>query len=271
MNDPERLLHGSSDGLSTRLLRAGADEAPEPRSLERTLLALGAVSTALGTAGTAGALGAASTAGALGAAGTGKVVTTLTLVSLAKWAGVGVASGVAVSLAAHVVARAPEPRSQPVATVASSAEVRLAAPPTHAASPQALANGPPEANVTVEARPSSPALPKAHAKDELASAPLAAEVTFVDRGRTLFQHGNGADALAALAGYEQRFPERRLLPEVLYLRMEALSLTGERAQASDVARRIVRDYGKGPHAARARALLANLQLASYPVERRAFS
>ena len=107
MNDPERLLHGSPDGLSARLLRAGTDEAPAPRSLERTLIALGAASTTLGAAGTAGALGASSAAGGLGAASASKALTTLTLVSLAKWAGVGVASGVAVSLAAQVVERSP--------------------------------------------------------------------------------------------------------------------------------------------------------------------
>ncbi|HWP05739.1 MAG TPA: hypothetical protein VNN72_08360 [Polyangiaceae bacterium] len=257
MNDPERLLHGSPDGLSARLLRAGADEAPAPRSLERTLAALGAASTALGAAGTAGALGASSTAGALGAAGTGKVVATLTLVSLAKWAGVGVASGVLVSVAAHVVARAPEPNAQPIAAAASSAEVRSAPPTEHRAPAQVLPSPLPEASVTAEARTSTPAAAPTHAVDERAGAPLAAEVTFVDRGRALFQRGDGAGALAVLADYEQTFPERRLLPEVLYLRMEALSLAGERARASDIARRIVRNYGKGPHAARARAVLAN--------------
>lgn len=257
MNDPERLLRSSPDGLSARLLRAGADEAPAPRSLERTLAALGAASTALGTAGTAGALGASSTAGVLGAAGGGKVVTTLTLVSLAKWAGVGVASGVAVSLAAHVATRAPESRSAPAAASVVSAEVRTVRPFDHVAKAPEPRSPSPETSVTVEARPLVPPTPPSHVVDERARAPLAAEVTFVDRGRALFQRGDSAGALTALGDYEQRFPEPRLLPEVLYLRMEALSLSGDRPRASDIARRIVRDYGKGPHAARARAVLAN--------------
>jgi len=256
MNDPERLLHGSPDGLSARLLRAGADEAPSPRSLERTLAALGAASTALGAAGTAGALGASSTAGVLGASGGGKVVTTLTLVSLAKWAGVGVAGGVAVSLAAHVATRAPESRSAPTAASAVSAEVRTVRPLEHVAKAEEPRSPAPETSATVEARALVPPAPPSRL-DERASAPLAAEVTFVDRGRALFQSGDAAGALTALGGYEQRFPEPRLLPEVLYLRMEALSLAGDRAQANDIARRIVRDYGKGPHAARARAVLSN--------------
>src|SRR5262245_28774793 len=98
MNDPERLLRGPTGGLSARLLRAGVGEAPSPRSLERPLAALGAAATTLGTAGAAGALGTVSA---------GKVATTLTLVGLVKWAGIGVASGVAVSLAAHAVDSAP--------------------------------------------------------------------------------------------------------------------------------------------------------------------
>jgi hypothetical protein len=92
--------------------------------------------------------------------------------------------------------------------------------------------------------------------DESLGAPLAAEVTFVDRGRTLFQRGDAAGALAALAAYERTFSAPRLLPEVLYLRMEASLSTGDRTRASDLARRILRDYGKGPHAARARAVSA---------------
>jgi hypothetical protein len=257
MNDPERLLHGSPDGLSARLLRAGADEAPAPRSLERTLAALGAASTAIGAAGTAGALGTSGAAGALGAAATGKVVTTLTLVSLAKWAGVGLASGVAVSLAAHVATRAPETQRKPIAVAIEAAELRPVRPADHSAPPPELPSPPPETSATAGAHTLLPATPKDRALDERWNAPLAAEVTFVDRGRALFQGGDGRGTLAALVAYEQTFPERRLLPEVLYLRMEALSLAGERAPASEVARRIVRDYGKGPHAARARALLTN--------------
>jgi hypothetical protein len=252
MNDPERLLHASPDGLSARLLRAGIDEVPAERSLERTLIALGAASTTLGAAGTAGALGASSTLGA----GTGKVVTTLTFVSLAKWAGVGVASGVAVSLAGQVVERTPAPHAAPPPALIASATPTPRQPGERARALPARQSPLPAASFTAEPRVAAPSGVVSHGIDERAGAPLAAEVTFVDRGRALFQRGDANGALGALAAYERAFPEQRLLPEVLYLRMEAFSLAGESVRASDIARRIVRDYGKGPHAAHARAVLS---------------
>ncbi len=256
MNDPERLLHASPEGLSARLLRAGVDEAPTRRSLERTLVAVGAATGVLGAASTAGALGAASTAGSVGATGVGKAVTTLTLVSLAKWAGLGVAGGVAVSLAGQVVERA-APRN-----VESSPVVVVSTAPASVPSIERVAPEPkgekPRAEASVEAEPRlvvPPSAPKTSG-DESLGAPLAAEVMFVDRGRALFQRGDAAGALAALAAYERTFTPPRLLPEVLYLRMEASLAAGNRTRANDIARRIVRDYGKGPQAARARAVLS---------------
>jgi TolA-binding protein len=91
---------------------------------------------------------------------------------------------------------------------------------------------------------------------DAANAPLAAEVAFVDRGRALVQRGDARGALATLTRYEAEFPERRLLPEVLFLRMEASFAAGDTARAETLARVIVRDYAQSPHAAPARALLA---------------
>lgn len=256
MNDPERLLQGSPDGLSARLLRAGVDEAPTKQSLERTLVAVGAATGVLGAASTAGALGAASSAGSVGATGVGKAMTTLTLVSLAKWAGLGVAGGVAVSLTAQVVERAPPRHVEPSPVVmASASPARL--PVTERVMPEPRREEPPaEASAKSEARSVSPPSAPKTSGDESLGAPLAAEVTFVDRGRALFQRGDASGALGALAAYERTFTPPRLLPEVLYLRMEASLAAGDRARANDIAGRIVRDYGKGPQAARARAVLS---------------
>jgi hypothetical protein len=249
MNDPERLLHASPDGLSARLLRAGIDEAPTKHSLERTLVAVGAAAGVLGAAGTAGA-------GAVGAMGGGQVAATLTFVSLAKWAGIGVASGVAVSLAAQVAERAPPRHVEPAPIVVQSAPPAPQPAAERVASKPTREDPPVEASVRTETRGLAPTnAPKTSATDS-SGAPLAAEVTFVDRGRALFQHGDSQGALGALAAYERTFSEPRLLPEVLYLRMEASLSAGDRARPSDLARRLLRDYGKGPQAARARAVLA---------------
>jgi hypothetical protein len=255
MNEPERLNQGQSSELSARLVRAGAAEAPSTRSLERTLVALGAAATTLGTAGAAGALGTAASgaAGALGAAASGKVAS-LTLLGLAKWAGAGIATGVAVSMVAHAVEPAPV-RVSPSA--APRGEVVAPAMPEPRSEPTSAARAPvTEPSVSIEAQRVMPGDANRDARpSEPLGAPLAAEVAFVDRGRSAFQRGDSKAALAALASYEREYPERRLLPEVLYLRLEALSASGEDARARELARRIVRDFAKSPHATRARALL----------------
>jgi hypothetical protein len=244
MNDPERLINGHASGLSARLLRAGAAEAPSGRSLERTLAALGAAATTLGSAGAAGALGAASS---------GKVAS-LTLLGLAKWAGAGLAGGALVSMVAHVAAPAPPPES-----ASSAPRVALAAPasPERAAEPKPVLPAPAaEPSASIESPRSVPVAESPGARpDEPTFAPLAAEVSFVDRGRAAFQRGEAGAALAALATYERTYPERRLLPEVLYLRMEALAASGDDARARELARRIVREFSRSPHRARAAALL----------------
>ncbi|HEV8551099.1 MAG TPA: hypothetical protein VGQ57_18755 [Polyangiaceae bacterium] len=259
MKDPERLVHGSPDALAGRLLRAGAAEAPPSGGVERTLAAIGVATGALGTAGTAGALGAASA---------GKAATTLSLLGVAKWAGIGMAGGIAVSLTAHGLGTLQAGRASPsnTASHAVTAGERAPATPkpqgpragsTAMALPSAeatqdvnAAGSAPPHNARAATSPSSPLSPSE------TNAPLAAEVGFVDRARALFQRGDARAALAALAPYERSFPEPRLLPEVLFLRMEALARSGNAPQAADVARVIVREFGKGPHAAKARALLA---------------
>jgi TolA-binding protein len=255
MNEPERLNQRESSELPARLVRAGAAEVPSARSLERTLVALGAAATTLGSAGAAGALNAAASGagGAFGTAASGKVAS-LTLLGLVKWAGTGIATGVAVSMVAHAVEPAPvrvspsaaphgdvvappvpEPRSEPT----SATPAPVTEPSASIEAPRVI-----QGDANRDVRPT-----------ELLGAPLAAEVAFVDRGRSAFQRGDSKAALAALASYEREYPERRLLPEVLYLRLEALSASGEEARARELARRIVRDFAKSPHATRARALL----------------
>ena len=58
-----------------------------------------------------------------------------------------------------------------------------------------------------------------------------------------------------LSGHEKRFPEGRMLPEALYLRLEAFTLRRDQSNAEAVARRILSVYPSSPHAARARAVL----------------
>ena len=71
--------------------------------------------------------------------------------------------------------------------------------------------------------------------------------------------GNAAQTLAALDAYERGFSEQRLRPEALYLRMEALVQRGDTAGARSAATALLSADPQGPHAARARAVLATGQ------------
>jgi hypothetical protein len=233
--DPEK------DELLSRLVRAGASERPSSRSMSRTLSALGLGATTLGIATSAGAIGAAGPVG------------TLTLAVIGKWASLGLASGVVVASVAHGVARLPSSPSMPspapqisaspaIVPSSSSSSVAFSAPP----SPLGTSLPPPVGRL-----PSS----GSGRTDVAVRAPLAAELVLVDRGRALLQGGSPRAALSALDRYERDFAGPRLLPEVLYLRMEALEQLGMTAQATAIARQLAQGFPRSPHAARARRVL----------------
>lgn len=249
MTDPERISHRSS-GLAAELLRAGATEQPHSAGVERTLAALG-VSAALVT--TASAAGGATAA----AAGT-KVVKAVSGLLLVKWIGVGVVGGIGLAGAAAVVS---EPTASVAsATVAASAKrvpAPRATPPVEPAAPEVVAS--PAVEVAEPEVPSLPTVSSAAApsKPELdVGVPLAAEVAFIDRARAALAAGRAEQGLSELAGYEREFPEARLLPEVLFLRLETCQRLGRQAEARAAAQRLVDGFPKSPHAARARQVLS---------------
>jgi hypothetical protein len=85
-----------------------------------------------------------------------------------------------------------------------------------------------------------------------------AEVAFVDRQWRSLQSGNDAGALAVLRTYEAQFPDLRLHPEVLFLRMQAENQLGNTESAAAHARQIISTYPNSAQAARARAILTAL-------------
>ena len=86
-------------------------------------------------------------------------------------------------------------------------------------------------------------------------AQLAAETALLDRARQALASGNASSAVRTLNDYDARFAHPNLLPEALYLRLEALTLQGDAAGTQAVARRLLSTFPGGPHAARARAVL----------------
>ncbi len=243
MTDPERISRRGA-GLAARLLQSSAEEQPHAAGMQRTLAALGVSGAVWGATSAAGAATAAS----------GKGMTALLLV---KWVGVGVVSGVGLAGAAALVS---SPVSAPRPALSASASKALPPLITHTPSVAPRASEP--AAPVVEAEPPAPAItPRASAPAPSVSAPpdmgapLAEEVAFVDRARAALAAGRTEAGLAELSRYEQAFPEARLLPEVLFLQLEAYERQGRSSEARRAAQRLVSGFPRSPHAARARSLL----------------
>jgi hypothetical protein len=242
MTEPRRLLSDPRGGLESVLLRAGAEEEPSSRAVERTVAAVGAGVATLGVTGAAASapvVAGAATATSLGAAGTMKL--------LAIGAVVGLASGGALYGVNQVVERAekPAPVLAPVRT-AKAPEPAPSTPPVVTNAPSPLVEPPAtKASAPRSAPPSAPSV----------GSPLAAEVALVDRAHASLRRGNAVGALRILAPYEASFESPRLLPEVFALRMEASELAGDGQAARRWASRLVSRYPRSAQAARARTLL----------------
>ncbi|HXK20305.1 MAG TPA: tetratricopeptide repeat protein [Polyangiaceae bacterium] len=85
---------------------------------------------------------------------------------------------------------------------------------------------------------------------------LEGEVTALDRARSALAAGDAARALTLLAEYEQAFPKGALRPEATYLRIQALSKSGQRDAARELAARFLAKHPSSPHAAQLQALLS---------------
>lgn len=264
MTDPERISQRSA-GLSAQLLQAGADEEPGAQGMQRTLAALGVSTAVVATSSAASAVaGSAKLTSAAGGASVGTaaggVVKAASTTLLVKWIGIGVVGGVGLAGMAAVATRpAPHVSETPAPAAAQPHAAPRAAPHEAAepARPSASVDAPeievPAPLVAVAAR-SSVSEPAAQLPLEV-GAPLAAEVSYVDRARALLTSGQTEQGLSLLQSYEQKFPEARLLPEVLFLRLETCDRLGRRGEARSAAQRLLDGFPKSPHAARARRVL----------------
>jgi hypothetical protein len=216
-----------------------------------------ASSAKLGSGALAGSAAGVTAAGVVG--GGAKVVTASLL---AKWIGLGVLGGVTLSGAASLLsgpvtsASTPAPRGNaPVASAAPSAAPTTAVAPAVDTPVPLVESGAAVAVPVVAPSIAAAAGPVSNDVVVEVGAPLAAEVAFIDGARALLASGQAEQGLSHLRRYEQEFPEARLLPEVLFLRMETCDRLGRSGEARAAAARLVRGFAQSPHAARARKLL----------------
>ncbi|MEO6602800.1 MAG: hypothetical protein ABIQ16_23150 [Polyangiaceae bacterium] len=264
--DPVRLFDESGSELLKSLLSAAREEQPQPAAVRRTLTAVGVGSAVIATAGTASAV-TAGAEGVVGAAslGSAKGVASATLPIVVKFLGAGAIAGIVATSAIYAVSvrtlPAPKPVSAatgkvtaPVIVTRARSDEPPAAPEAHA-EPQpsaALAVVPPAPLTSVVAPVPQPLSVPAEVDP---TAQLAAELALLDSARQALATGNAARALRSLNDYDVRFEHPNLAPEALYIRLEALTLQGDRPGTEAVARRLLHSYPTGPHAARARAVL----------------
>jgi hypothetical protein len=257
MSTPEtRKLAHLLDSMSADAPRSGAKRA--------TLSALGLGSAAVATTGTAGAVG--------GIGGLAKLAATGALC--------GFATGGAVLGVRYALAPEP-PDHRPFVVTGAPAS----AGPLHEAVPGAAPTGAPSGQaVTPSTRPDTPttrmdleAFKSAEnagsqaledgrrASDSSAVATFPAspsatsslreETSQLDRARAAIFAGNAGAGLVALDRYAAAFPRGALAQEAALLRIKALVMRGDRAEARALARSFIASRPRDPHVQELRSLL----------------
>ncbi len=274
--DPLRLRQDGDD-FERDLLGSAGEDRPAPGARERLLDTLGVA----GLAGTAAAIGlTASTAhaagtGAAGATGTGAIAfdgsaatsgvaapgaalagatgaaagsaTALGVATVSKWLGAGLLVGLGTTALVSEASApfvAPRERPAPAAAVIERTAPATESPVEHRGPPAA------RAAVTETAGP---------APVTTVSAPrstVAEEIAAIDGIRAALRVGDGPRAERQLAAYRARFAAGTLVPEADLLALEAVAARGDGAATSAAARAYLARHPQSPHAARARALLA---------------
>jgi hypothetical protein len=249
VTDPRRLSDEADHELAL-LLRAGQRELPPGRALEKTIAGLGAATTVIGAS--HAALAAVS-------------VAKLGMWTLAKWAGVGMLGGVATIGGLELVQLEVAPPAAPVAT-ATLPRVHSRSTPPSPAPAAAFAAAAPPAGEPAPARVATPSVSRATtapvqrpptppAAESAADSAISVEIGWIDQARRALRAGDAPAALAALNRYHAEVKRPRLAPEAQYLEMEALRAAGHDGAARQAAARLLASAPRGPHAARARAIL----------------
>lgn len=236
-------LSRQADSLMGRLLAAGDRDEPSPRTMNKTLLAMGVVS-------------------GLGGASSAASATTVGAVAIVKWVAIGAIVGASVSVAGGAIVdharavNAARERAPSVSPTRASAANTVA--PESALSPETPPPGP-----SASATPASP--PRAAfalVPDETEPAPSASskrdmlkdEAAVIERAGNAVRRHDGPGALAALGEYRQRFPHGQLSLEASVLEVDALVASGQRDAAKRAAQRFLAAHPESPSAKHLRSI-----------------
>jgi hypothetical protein len=246
---------GSAEELARSLIAsARLDVQPAPEVVRYGILA--AISTAGALSGTSALAGVA--LGALRRLGLVKWIATTAMLGAAGVGAYAVMNRTPISTANTGRAREPEP------AVAHGDESPIAVPPSTEASatPVSSAHEAPEDEASSLAPPAQrhrAAASKAASPDKVNASEvpsLEGEVAALDLARGVLAGGDPMRTLELLDRYEQAFPKGALRPEAAYLRIQALSKSGQSGAARNLAARFLVSHPKSPHAAQLQALIS---------------
>ncbi len=245
MSEHSRTPASPEELARSLIASARLDERPVPEAVRHRMLAALGAAAAVGT--TSAVAGAAS-----GALHRLALLKWFTATALVATAGVGVYAAVSpgrntTTDATHVREAAPAGKQGPRAPVA-------ALPPTE---PSAEAPPVPE---TQESDVSSPGPAPQHRRASTATSAeassLEGEVAALDGARAALASGSPPRTLQLLDAYERAFPKGVLRPEASYLRIQALSKSGQHGAARELAARYLARFPKSPHASQLKALIS---------------
>jgi hypothetical protein len=243
MNEPQRLR--DLGGPAASLLSAAELEVPS--AARRRALAFTATAAA----------GVLSSGGALAASGSTLIKSVLTWILVGTVGGGLVSFGVAETIAhfesrpsAQRVSAPPLPLPPPAAEHARVAPAPSESAPLESPTPTAAA----APAATAPARPSSSV--KAAKPTPAPATNLFEEQRSIEAARSAVTRGDAARALSTLDDYQRTYPQGQFGPEALALRVEALSLRGDREGARAFARQFEQRYPHHPLLSRVAASAA---------------
>jgi len=252
MKDPERLLERGGTDVERTLLRAGASEEPSDRSMQRAAAAIG-LAVGLSTAAT----------GTAAATAVGKVG----FWTAFKWVGAGVLVVGGITLGAHRIQQANAPEGPAVSElpvqVDTSPPARVAPAPAEQA-PDESADTSEEAASADEATNPKPS-GKARAKRSSSEAridPAASireQTAMIDAARRQLRAGNPGGAVAELDRYHRKYKHGMFGQEAIMLRIEALSRSGNRSAARQLAKRFLASKPSSQYAKRIESLVGKIE------------
>jgi len=255
MSERSRPISSPEELARSLIASARLDEKPVPDAVRHGMLA------ALGAAGAVGSTSVVAGA-ASGALHRLALVKWLAATVIVGTTGVGVYAAVSQGQSSGIHASGP---SGGMNAVGHGAQPPITSPARAVGEASAAPLPAADEGHDVEADPAEPRVQQRRAAAATASADklnaadassLEGEVTALDHARSALAAGDATRALELLAHYEQAFPTGALRPEATYLRIQALSKSGQREAARELAARFLAKHPSSPHAAQLQALLS---------------